>query len=77
MKLTKEQMFDFILNNVVTVLPGRGGWWTQHDEEGNVIEQYQNKYTVSINETGMCGMDLEEAIQYYHDNYGDKDASNR
>lgn len=70
-KLTKEEMFDFILNNVVTILPG-GGWWTRHDEEGNVIERYQNKYTVSINETGMCGMDLEEAIQYYHDNYGDK-----
>lgn len=69
MKLTKEQMFDFILNNVVTILPS-GGWWTRHDEEGNVIERYQNKYTVSINETGMSGMDL-EAIQYYHENYGD------
>ncbi|HBT8980356.1 TPA: hypothetical protein MCM29_005095 [Klebsiella pneumoniae] len=72
MKLTKEQMFDFILNNVVTVLPGGEGWWTRHDEEGNVIERYRNKYTVSINEAGMLGMDLEEAIQYYHDNYGDK-----
>jgi len=72
MKLTKEQMFDFILNNVVTVIPS-GGWWTRHDEEGNVIERYQSKYAVSINETGMSGMDLEEAIQYYHDHYGDKD----
>ena len=72
MKLTKEQMFDFILNNVVTIRVD-GGWWTRHDEEGNIIERYQNKYAVSINETGMIGMDLEEAIQYYHDNYGDKD----
>lgn len=72
MKLTKEQMFDFILNNVVTIRPD-SGWWTRHDEEENIIDRYQNKYAVSINETGMIGMDLEEAIQYYHDNYGDKD----
>lgn len=71
MRLSKEQMFDFILNNNVTIRPD-GGWWTRHDEEGNVITRYQNKYNVSINETGMCGMALEEAIQYYHDNYGDK-----
>lgn len=76
MRLSKEQMFDFILNNNVTILPD-GEWWTRHDEGGTVIERYQNKYNVSINETRMCGMDLEEAIQYYYDNYGDGYESNR
>ena len=69
MKLTKEQMFDFILNNTVTVRPD-GGWWTRHDSEGNIVKRYHCKYGVSINDTAMFGMDLEEAIQYYHNNYG-------
>ncbi len=72
MKLSKEQMFDFILNNFVSIRPDDGKWGRQ-DEKGNVLEWYKNKYIVSINETYLGGMDLEEAIQYYHDNYGGKD----
>lgn len=61
-KLTKEEMFDFMLKNWVSISPD-GGIWTKTD--GTKV---RNKYTVSINDTRMCGMDLEEAIQYYHDN---------
>lgn len=61
-KLSKEEMMDFILNNWVSISPD-GGLWTKTD--GTKV---RNKYSVSINDTRMCGMDLEEAIQYYHDN---------
>ncbi len=61
-KLSKEEMMDFILNNWVSIQPD-GGVWTKTD--GTKV---RNKYNVSINDTRMCGMDLEEAIQYYHDN---------
>lgn len=60
-KLTKEEMMDFILNNWVIIQPD-GGVWTRTD--GTKV---RHKYSVSINDTRMCGMDLEEAIQYYHD----------
>lgn len=66
-KLTKEQMFDFILENNVEIHLD-GSFWTRHSEAGEVSERFQKKYTVSINNSGMSGMDLEEAIQYYHDN---------
>lgn len=66
-KLTKEQMFDFILENSVTISPD-GSTWTKHDDAGNVVDKFKKKYTVSINNSGMSGFDLEEAIQYYHDN---------
>lgn len=69
MKLSKEQMFDFILDNEVTLKPNTI-WWTRHDEKREVVERYKPKYYVSINETCMAGMDLEDAIQYYHDSFG-------
>ncbi|ECC6867667.1 hypothetical protein C7180_23600, partial [Salmonella enterica] len=31
--LTKEEMFDFILNNTVTLYPD-GSTWTKHNEDG-------------------------------------------
>lgn len=62
--LTKEQMFDFILNNTVTLMPD-GTSWT--DEKGNKVKK---QYTVSINSTAMSGFDLEEAINYYVNNRG-------
>lgn len=61
-KMSKEEMMDFILNNWVSIQPD-GGIWTRTD--GSKV---RNKYNVSINDTRMSGMDLEEAIQYYHDN---------
>lgn len=60
--LTKEQMFDFILNNTVTIIPDNTIWT---DENGNKVEK---KYTVSINSTSMSGFDLEDAINYYVNN---------
>lgn len=66
-KLTKEQMFDFILTNNVEIHLD-GGFWSRHDEEGNITERFKKKYAVSINNSGMSGYDLEDAIQYYHDN---------
>ena len=60
--LTKEEMFDFILNNWVSISPD-GGIWTKTD--GTKVRV---KYRVSINDALMCGMDLEEAIQYYYNN---------
>lgn len=66
-KLTKEEMFDFILRNNVSITAG-GGRWTRM-ESG---EQYENKYRVTINDSSMCGMDLEEAIQFYVDNYPER-----
>lgn len=61
-RLTKAQMFDFILKNQVTLTPDSTNWT---DQQGNSIKK---KYTVSINDSGMLGYDLEDAIQYYHDN---------
>lgn len=67
-KLSKEEMFDFILNNSVSISPD-GSLWTKTD--GTKVRL---KYSVSINDHKMCGMDLEEAIQYYHkNNMGRKD----
>lgn len=60
--LTKEQMFDFILNNTVTIIPDNTIWT---DENGNKVKK---KYTVSINSTSMSGFDLEDAINYYVNN---------
>lgn len=65
--MTKEEMFDFILMNNVEISVD-GGWYTKVDEEGNHGERFQNKYRVSINGSGICGFDLEGAIQYYCDN---------
>lgn len=61
-KLSKEEMMDFILKNYVSIQPD-GGVWTKTD--GTKV---RNRYSVSINDVRMCGMDLEEAIQYYYDN---------
>lgn len=66
-KLTKEQMFDFILENSVTITPDVSTW-TKHDDAGDVVDRFKKRYTVSINNSGISGFDLEEAIQYYHDN---------
>lgn len=61
--LTKSEMFDFILNNAVTLSPDNTTWTKYHDDgtEDKVIQ----KYYVSINGHGMSGYDLEEAINYY------------
>ena len=64
MNLTKEQMFDFILNNHVDISVD-GTWYTKYDDAGNEIGKFQNKYRVSINGCGMLGFDLEQAIHYY------------
>ena len=60
-KLTKEEMFDFILSNRVTIIHD-GSIWTTVDGL-----KVRKNYTVSINDCGMQGMNLEEAIQYYYD----------
>uniref|UniRef100_A0AAU8HZ83 Uncharacterized protein n=1 Tax=Klebsiella phage FKP3 TaxID=3231233 RepID=A0AAU8HZ83_9CAUD len=60
-------MFHFMLTNTVTLRPNEG-WWTRYDSNGNAVERYHCKYSVSVNDTAMFGMDLERAIQYYHDN---------
>lgn len=60
--LSKEEMFDFILQNRVTITPD-GSLWTKVD--GSKV---RIKYTVAINDCGMSGLDLEDAIQYYYDN---------
>lgn len=57
--LNKEQMFDFILNNNVTLTPD-GSLWTSTGGK-----KVRKNYTVSINGCGMSGMDLEEAIHHY------------
>lgn len=57
--LNKEQMFDFILNNTVTLIPDGSLWTTAGGKK------VRKKYTVSINDCGMQGMDLEEAIHHY------------
>lgn len=67
MQLSKEEMFDFILQNNVTVTPDNT-LWTRYDENHKEIEKVRLHYRVSINGSGMSGFDLEEAIQYYVDN---------
>jgi len=62
-RLSKEQMFDFILNNRVTLYPD-GSTWTKYHEDGTE-EKIVINYTVDINGHGMSGYDLEEAINYY------------
>lgn len=61
--LTKEEMFDFILNNTVTLYPD-GSTWTKHNEDGTE-EKVVLKYNVSINGCSMSGYDLEDAINHY------------
>lgn len=61
-KLTKEEMFDFILTNNVNINISNTLWQRTDGTKVRI------KYDVAINDTKLCGMDLEEAIQYYHDN---------
>lgn len=61
--LSKSEMFDFILNNAVSIDPDNTVW-TKYNEDGTE-EQFKKKYTVSINGHGMSGYDLEDAINYY------------
>lgn len=61
--LSKEEMFDFILNNRVTLYPD-GSTWTKYHDDGTE-EKIVLNYTVSINGHGMSGYDLESAINYY------------
>ena len=61
--LSKSEMFDFILNNAVSIAPDNT-IWTKYHEDGTE-EKFKKKYTVSINGHGMSGYDLEDAINYY------------
>src|SRR6478609_7311513 len=61
--LSKSEMFDFILNNAVSIDPDNTTW-TKYHEDGTE-EKFKKKYTVSINGHGMSGFDLEDAINYY------------
>lgn len=61
--LSKSEMFDFILNNNVTLTPSSSAW-IKTNPDGST-ERVINKYTVSINDCGMSGFDLEDAINYY------------
>lgn len=61
-ELSDAEMFQFILNNTVSITPD-GSVWSKTD--GTKVRK---QYTVSINGAGMSGYDLKEAIQYYHDN---------
>lgn len=61
--LSKEEMFDFILNNNVT-LHRDGTMWTKYHEDGTE-EKIMIDYNVSINGSGMSGFGLVEAINYY------------
>lgn len=61
--LSKEEMFDFILDNTVNCTISNSNWT---DKDGNVKNI---KYKVTINNVDYGGFDLEEAIQHYHDNY--------
>lgn len=60
--LTNEQMMKFILDNNVE-LALDGSVWQKTD--GTKVRV---KYRVTINGTAMCGMDLEDAINYYVNN---------
>lgn len=62
-KLTKEEMFDFILNNDVQLTISNAVWQKTDGTKERV------KYHVSINDHNMAGFHLEEAIQYYYDNH--------
>lgn len=61
--LSKSEMFDFILNNTVTLTPSNGVWYKELPD--GTKEKVINKYCVSINDCGMSGFDLEDAINYY------------
>lgn len=61
--LSKEEMFNFILNNKVTLHPD-GTYWTKFHEDGTE-EKILIDYNVSINGHGMSGYDLVSAINYY------------
>lgn len=61
-KLTKDQMFDFILENKCSIIPDGSTW---QKTNGTKIKK---QYTVSINNTHMSGFDLEDAINYYVNN---------
>lgn len=61
--LSKSEMFDFILNNNVTLTPSNGVWFKKNEDGSE--ERVIQKYTVAINDCGMSGFDLEDAINYY------------
>lgn len=61
--LSKSEMFDFILNNAVSIVPDNTNWTKIHED--GTEEKFVIKYTVSINGHGMSGYDLEDAINYY------------
>ena len=65
--LTKEEMFDFIVNNQVSISREKMAW-TKHDDDGNIIERFIVDTYVCINGWSLGGMGLAEAIQYYVDN---------
>lgn len=62
-QLSKGEMFEFILNNNVTLTPDNTTWTKYHDD--GTEEKFVKQYCVSINGHGMSGYDLEEAINYY------------
>lgn len=64
--LTKEEMFDFIVNNQVSISREKMVW-TKHDDDGNIIDRYIVDTYVCINGWSLGGMGLAEAIQYYVD----------
>ncbi|EPE1232473.1 hypothetical protein ACSGOQ_005745 [Escherichia coli] len=57
--LSKEEMFDFILNNTLTIQPD-GSLYSKTDGT-----QVSKKYNVTINDTVMSGYDLVDAINEY------------
>lgn len=61
-RLTKGQMFDFILRNNVTITIDTSFW---RDINNDPVEK---KYCVTINGIDMGGYDLENAINYYVSN---------
>lgn len=65
-KMSKEEMFDFILTNNVEITRD-GAVWTKTDGR-----KVRVKYSVKINDLNLAGYDLEEAIQYYHDTRGSR-----
>lgn len=65
-RLTKEEMFDFIIENEVNCTVSNSTW---SDNNGKI---HKIKYKVQINNIDFGGFDLEEAIQYYNINYKGK-----
>ncbi|QXN76476.1 hypothetical protein [Escherichia phage BF17] len=57
--LSKEEMFDFILNNTLIIHPD-GSLYSKTDGT-----QVHKKYNVTINDTVMSGYDLVDAINEY------------